>query len=111
MRWLRLLPIAFCLASAAAHADTGRCKPDAFGGTTCGEGAGAARVIEGTTSPSKAYAFAWRSTKTPPTEVPDEENLESVLIRLADGMVLTKTRGEYWNTGTVHINRTEVHAS
>jgi hypothetical protein len=90
-------PLAFCLAAAAAQAETGPCKPDAFGGTTCGEGVGAARVVEGTASPSKVHAFAWRSTKTPPTEMPHDNSLESVLIRLSDG--------------TVHANRSEFHAA
>jgi len=103
--------VAFFFAATAARAETGPCKPDAFGGMTCGDGTGAARVIEGTLSPSKAYALAWRSTKKPPTEAPDEDSLESVLIRLSDGTVLAKARGEYWNTGTVRINRTEQHAS
>ena len=105
------LALAFCLAATAAQAGTGPCKPDSFGGLTCGEGVGAARVIEKTTSPSKIHAFAWRSTKTPPTEQPDDAGLENVLIRLSDGAIVATLGGDYWDTGTVHVNRTTQHAA
>jgi hypothetical protein len=48
-----------------ARAGTGPCKPDQFNGLTCGDGPGAARVIEGTMSPSKQIAFAWREPGKP----------------------------------------------
>jgi hypothetical protein len=71
---------------------------------TCGQGPGAARVVDGTTSPSKRLAFAWRAPGRPPTEPPDETGdswftVESVLIRLSDGAVLSSAKGEYWRTG------------
>jgi len=65
---------------------------------TCGQGPGAARVVDETTSPSKRFAFAWRAPDRPPTEPPDETGnsmltVESVLIRLSDGIVLSSSKG------------------
>lgn len=88
-----------------ANAEMGPCRPDQRGGLICGEGAGAARVVDGTTSPSKRLAFAWRSPGHPPTEEPEEGNVETLLIRLSDGAALWSTEGIYWNTGTMQANR------
>jgi hypothetical protein len=76
---------------------------------TCGQGAGAARVVDGTTSPSKRLAFAWRAPGRSPTEPPDETGdslftVESVLIRLSDGAVLSSAKGMYWRTGDARAN-------
>jgi hypothetical protein len=81
------------------------CRPDAHEGLTCGNGNGAARVIADTVSPSKRLALAWRSPSSPPTEDPDTDDLELLLIRLSDGVVLSKSKGAYWNTGEAHSNR------
>src|SRR6185295_11141396 len=60
------------LASASpVTAETGPCVSDQAGVMTCGQGPGAARVVEGTTSPSKRLAFAWRAPGRSPTEPPD----------------------------------------
>jgi hypothetical protein len=56
---------------ASAWAGGGPCKPDQFYGLTCGDGPGAARVIDRTISPSKRLAFAWREPGKSPTEDPD----------------------------------------
>lgn len=109
----RLIPAVALLFAAVsiANAETGPCKPDKFGGLTCGEGAGAARVIKGTTSPSKRLAFAWRAPGHPVTEIPDGNPIESLLIRLSDGAVLSQTEGNYWNNGTSRVNRYEQSAA
>lgn len=85
-----------------AHAE-GACKPDKFEGLVCGEGDGALRVIEQTTSPSKRFAFAWRDRDGLPTAEPDDDTLDNVLLRIEDGAILKK--GKYWNTGEVRANR------
>jgi hypothetical protein len=76
---------------------------------TCGQGPGAARVVDGTTSPSKRVAFAWRAPGRSPTQPPDEAGdsmftVESLLIRLSDGAVLSSAKGEYWRTGDLQAN-------
>jgi hypothetical protein len=83
---------------------------DQFNGLTCGVGPGAARVIDGTISPSKRLAFAWREPGKSPTEEPDIYQVESVLIQLHDGRALAISPGDYWNTGAVRVNRYDFHA-
>src|SRR5262249_6486146 len=92
-------------ACTGARAGTGPCKPDQFNGLTCGEGPGAARVIEGSMSPSKQIAFAWREPGNPPTEEPDIYQVESMLLWLGNGTPLAISPGAYWDTGTAHANR------
>ncbi|MBV8508751.1 MAG: hypothetical protein JO289_01175 [Xanthobacteraceae bacterium] len=92
-----------------ARAETGPCVSDQAGVTICGQGPGAARVVDGTTSPSKRIAFAWRAPGRPPTQPPDEAGdsmftVESLLIRLSDGAVLSSAKGEYWRTGDLQAN-------
>ena len=105
--------VGFCLAAlwllvlapaSPVGAETGPCVSDQAGVMTCGQGPGAARVVDGTTSPSKRLAFAWRAPGRSPTEPPDETGdswftVESLLIRLSDGAVLSSAKGEYWRTG------------
>ena len=76
------------VAYSPAKAEVGPCQLDQRGGLICGEGAGAARVVDETISPFKRFAFAWRSPDRPPTEQPDEGAVESLLIRLSDGATL-----------------------
>jgi hypothetical protein len=97
-------------ACAGAQAETGPCKSDQFNGLTCGAGPGAARVIQGTTSPDKNMAFAWRVPGKAPTEEPYTDQVESVLIWLGDGKALAIAPGDYWDTGTGHANRFDFHA-
>jgi hypothetical protein len=68
----------------------------------CGSGDGAARAIIKTISPSKHFAFAWRLADRAPTDRPGENdpNLENMIVRIADGAVLAKSRGSYWDLGT-----------
>jgi len=70
--------IALVIISFTASAETGRCVPDGQGYLLCGNGAGAARAIAKTISPSRRLAFAWRFTNRPPTNRPEEDdpNLE-----------------------------------
>ena len=102
-----------CLVFAAflpAKAEMGPCLPDRDG-LNCGHGAGAARVVDGTMSPSKRLAFAWRSPGLSPTQAPDGAPVESLLVRLSDGAVLSSTPGEYWRVGDAaanHIDQTAV---
>jgi hypothetical protein len=115
--------VGFCLAAfwllvlahaSPARAETGPCVSDQGGVMTCGQGTGAARVVDGTTSPSKRFAFAWRAPGRSPTEPPEGTGdslliVESLLIRLSDGAVLSSAKGEYWRTGDLqanHINET-----
>ena len=110
--------VGFCLAAlwllvlapaSPVGAETGPCVSDQAGVMTCGQGPGAARVVDGTTSPSKRLAFAWRVPGRPPTEAPEGTGnslliVESVLIRLSDGAVLSSAKGEYWRTGDAMAN-------
>lgn len=98
-------------ASAPVKAELGPCHRDQDSGLICGEGIGAARIIDGAISPSKRLAFAWRSPVRPPTEAPDEGEVESLLIRLSDGVTLWRTEGIYWNIGTMRANRYEEAAA
>jgi hypothetical protein len=100
-----------CEASRTATAETGPCLPDQSGGLTCGQGNRAARVVQGTVSPSRRLAFAWRSPSHPPTEDPTGDAIESVLIRLSDGMVLWSTDSDYWDTGAGKVNHIEEAAA
>ena len=98
---------------AAAEADRlGACAPDAHEGLICGTGDGAARVIADTLSPSKRLALAWRTPGGPPTEQPDDDDaIELLLIRLSDGAIFSRQKGEYWSTGETHSNRKQEKAA
>ena len=105
--------VGFCLAAlwllvlapaSPVGAETGPCVSDQAGVMTCGQGPGAARVVDGTTSPSKRLAFAWRAPGRLPTEDPREDYVESLLIRLSDGAVLSSAKGMYWRTGDSRAN-------
>src|SRR5262249_54956762 len=76
-------------------AQTGPCQPDKDGGLTCGSGPGAARVVEGTMSPSKRFAFAWRALGSSSADDPDPDKVENLLIRISDGAVLWSARGRF----------------
>lgn len=84
------------------------CVADQYGGLVCGEGNDAVRVFADTISPSKKFAFAWRTSKGLPSghDLPAGD-IENVLIRLDDGAVLAKLGGEYWATGETMANRYE----
>jgi hypothetical protein len=106
-----LLPICTALLAfaslAPASAEIGPCKPDGDTGMICGEGNGGARVVEGTISPSKRLALAWRFADNPPTEAPsDTQPIEDLVIRLRDGAILAKQEGEFWEIPNVgRVNR------
>jgi hypothetical protein len=97
--------------SAAGIERLGPCQPDTHEGLICGTGDGAARVIADTTSPSERLALAWRTPGGPPTEEPDTDDIELLLIRLSDGAILSRRKGEYWSTGETHSNRKEEKAA
>ena len=81
-----------------ARADMGPCHKVADGGILCGDGKNSALVIDGTVSPSKRLAFAWRE----PDDVPkfNPGDVEMLLVRLADGAILAELKGEYWETAS-----------
>ena len=85
----------------SAAAEMGPCTPATFD-LICGSGDGAARVIVKTISPSKRLAFAWRLANRPPTDRPEvgDPNLENLIVRIVDGVVLTRSHGSYWDLST-----------
>jgi hypothetical protein len=97
-RDLHLLISAILLVASthAVRAEMGPCRKLASGGIMCGEGNNAALVINGTISPSKRLAFAWRQ----PDDLPkfDPGDVELMLVRIDDGAVLAQLKGEYWET-------------
>jgi hypothetical protein len=95
--------------TAAVRADA--CVADQKGEVVCGEGKGAMRVFADTISPSKQYAFAWRSPDGLPSGQDAPSDVENVLVRLSDGVVLTKLGGEYWSTGEMRANRYDLRAA
>jgi hypothetical protein len=94
------LALAVLLASSAlpAMAELGPCKADGQDTPLCGSGKGAARVVEDTISPDKKFALAWRHPTMDPGDVTRDEDdgLELLLIRLADGAVLAKADTQYF---------------
>jgi hypothetical protein len=114
MQRIRILfPAAGFLVLAAfssAIAETGPCLPAQDGSLLCGQGVGAAQVVDGTISPSKRFAFAWRAPGGSPTEIPDGP-VESLLIRLSDGAILWKTKGEYWRAAGREANHIDEGAA
>jgi hypothetical protein len=87
-------------AALPARAEMGPCKLDANEVLTCGAGAGAARVIDDTLSPNKKLAFAWSLPNADPDAQPDEDDkIDLLLVRLADGLVLNKSVTGFWTNG------------
>jgi hypothetical protein len=79
----------------------GPCKPADFD-LICGSGDGAAHAILKTISPSKRLAFAWRLTDRPPPDIPrpKDPNLQNFIVRIADGTIVAKSYGSYWDLST-----------
>src|SRR5262245_66517898 len=96
-------------ACVCARAETGPCKADHFHGLTCGEGPGAARVIEGTISPDKLLAFAWRQPGKAPTEAPDMYQVERVILQIHDCRPLAISPCSYWSIGELDGNTYDIH--
>jgi len=94
---------------AAARAEA--CIADQRGGLVCGVGKGASRVFANTTSPSKNYAFAWRTARGLPSGDETPNDVENVLIRVTDGAVLATLGGTYWETGEMRANRYDLLAA
>ena len=94
----------------ATHAEV--CNADKYGGLVCGDGDKALRVIDKTTSPSRKFAFAWRSAHGVASgdQIPPD-GVENILIRLADGAVLARLGGTYWANGEMRANRDDVIAA
>jgi hypothetical protein len=99
----------FAAQTVAVRADA--CTPDPKGVPVCGTGKDAMRVFVDTISPSKQYAFAWRSPDGLPTGNDTPEGVENILIRLSDGAVVAKLGGAYWATGQMRANRYDLVAA
>jgi hypothetical protein len=94
-----------------ARAEMGPCKPlEPREVLICGSGKGAAIVIPDTPSPSGRLALAWRTPDAPPTEPPKTDNIELLVLRLADGAILARGKTEFWDTGAYRANRLEEKA-
>jgi len=87
------------------------CIADQRGGLVCGTGKGALRVFADTTSPSKTYAFAWRTAQGLPSGSEMPNDAENVLLSLSDGAELAKLGGTHWQTGEMRANRSELVAA
>lgn len=87
------------------------CTADQRGGLVCGTGKGALRVFANTTSPSRNYAFAWRTAQGLPSGDETPNDVKNVLIRLTDGTVLATLGGTYWETGEMRANRYDLLAA
>jgi len=82
-----------------AGAAMGPCTPAVFD-LMCGNGDGAARVVVKTISPSKRLGFAWRLADRPPSKPnANDPKLENLVVRVADGAVLARSHGAYWDLG------------
>lgn len=102
--------IALCaLQTAAVRAEA--CVADQNGDLVCGAGQTASRVFADTTSPSKGYAFAWRTAQGLPSGRDAPSGVENVLIRVSDGTVLATLGGTHWETGEMRANRSELMAA
>jgi hypothetical protein len=108
--FLAAVPLLMVAAASPANAEIGPCVPDQTGSLICGQGAGAARVVDGTISPSKRLAFAWRAPGRSPMEAPDDNAVESLLVRLSDGAVLSSAPGKYWVAGDARANHIDESA-
>ena len=93
--------VAVAATAVAAESKPGPCVANGQGKITCGSGPAALTVIDGTTSPSGKLAIAWRSRTA---SVPDAENVENHLVRLADGKILSLVVGRIWSSGTARAN-------
>jgi hypothetical protein len=87
------------------------CIADQRGGLVCGTGKGALRVFANTISPSRNYAFAWRTAQGLPSGDQTPNDVENVLIRVTDGTVLATLGGTYWETGEMRANRYDLLAA
>jgi hypothetical protein len=105
-----LVLLALCVQPmSGAYSQT--CAADQHGDLVCGEGKAAMRVFADTISPSKNYAFAWRSEQGLPSRLDlPPSGVENLLIRISDGTVLAKLGGAYWETGEVRANRYDLVA-
>lgn len=104
MRIVLMVAAAAAFLPQSLAAQAGACIADKFG-LVCGEGKDALRVFPDTLSPSKTYAFAWKSPTglTSGHDLPSD--VEDDLVRLADGHILAKLGGQDWTTGQSQANR------
>ena len=98
------LAVALLAVSLPAAADTGPCLSGPNSLLVCGTGADALIVLPDTTSPSGKLAVAWRSSSGTSGELPNAQDVQHHLVRLADGKSLGVVVGFGWDTGTAHTN-------
>jgi hypothetical protein len=105
--------VAAILLASVAPAGAAPCAPDPRGDLLCGEGTSAPRITPNTASPDKRFAFGWRlkAGKPAPADYPNPQDVENVLVRLADGAVLAAIGGKGWNLGPMHASLYESYAS
>lgn len=95
--------------TAAVRADA--CTADQNGGLVCGTGKDAVRIFDQMYSPSREYAFAWRSGNGLPQGDDIPNDAEDVLVRVKDGAVLARLGGTFWDTGRMRANRFDLVAA
>jgi hypothetical protein len=113
VRFVLTLPVVLLALYAAptAAVQAQGCVADQGGDLVCGAGKSALRVFADTTSPSKNYAFAWRTAQGLPSGRDAPNDVENILIRVADGAVLAKLGGAHWETGEMRANRSDLMAA
>lgn len=113
MRSALTLPVVLLAlyAAQAAAVQAQACVADQNGDLVCGTGTNASRVFADTTSPSKGYAFAWRTAQGLPSGRDAPSGVENVLTRVSDGTVLATLGGTHWETGEMRANRSELMAA
>ena len=114
MRSILTFPVVLiaCYVAQTAAMRAEACVPDQGGVPVCGEGKGAMRVFADTISPSKQYAFAWRSPDGLPSgDATPSDDVDNILIRLSDGAAVAKLGGRYWATGVMRANRYDLVAA
>ncbi len=103
--------LAFAVIAPAVAAEPG-CVPDQHESFICGEGKGAIRIFPETIAPSGKLAFGWRTSEgLPAGQAEPPGDVEDVLVRLPDGVVLGRLGGAYWATGEMRANRYDLIAA
>jgi len=88
------------------------CVPDQHQSYICGEGKAAIRIFPETIAPSGKLAFGWRTSEGLPVgQAEPPGDVEDVLARLPDGVVLGRVGGAYWATGEMRANRYDLIAA
>jgi hypothetical protein len=104
--------VSFCLAplwllvlvpASPVSAETGPCVSDQAGVMTCGQGPGAARVVDGTTSPSKRLAFAWRAPGRLPTGESVANHMGENVVWSPNSRLAIEEQDSKWSTDFLRL--------